>query len=174
MKVYRIEQKWHFFGERFEIIDRNGQLAFYVEGSFFTFPKQFKVYKPTGQLVSQIFKPPFSFLPTFHVQLQNGSHFQINQRLSWFNTRYEVEQLGLSIEGDFWNFNLKLYNCFHRLIADIHQNIWQLISTYDVAVYTDTYTDLVISLVIAINDMKEMKKSRRNQNVADQTLFTTI
>ena len=161
MKTYLVKQKFRLGGERFDIKDDRGNVAYQVEGSFFKIPKTFTIYDASGEQVSEISKEVLTFLPRFEIQLSNGDSFYIRKKLTFFRDKYEFDNLGLRIEGNIWDLNFKLLDDRDQVIAEITKEIFHLTSTYSVTVYEDSYADLVISLCVAI-DYVEMMESQSN------------
>ena len=161
MKTFLVKQKFRLGGERFDIKDDRGNIAYQVEGSFFKIPKTFTIYDAYGEQVSEISKEFFTLLPRFTIQLRNGSNFVIRKKLTFFRDKYEFVHLGLRIEGNIWDLNFKLLDDRDQVIAEIRKEIFHLTSTYTVTVYEDSYADLVISLCVAI-DYVEMLESQSN------------
>ena len=161
MKTFLVKQKFRLGGERFDIKDDRGNIAYQVEGSFFKIPKTFTIYDAYGEQVSEISKEFFTLLPRFTIQLRNGSNFVIRKKLTFWRDKYEFDDLGLRIEGNIWDLNFKLLDDRDQVIAEIRKEIFHLTSTYTVTVYEDSYADLVISLYVAI-DYMEMLESQSN------------
>ena len=51
MKTYFVKQKFRLGGERFDIKDDQGRVAYQVEGSFFKIPKTFTIFDEAGREV---------------------------------------------------------------------------------------------------------------------------
>ena len=49
MKTYFVKQKFRLGGERFDIKDDQGRVAYQVEGSFFKIPKTFTIFGEDGR-----------------------------------------------------------------------------------------------------------------------------
>ena len=159
MRRFLVKQKFRLGGERFDIKDEMGNVAYQVEGSFFKIPKTFTIFDNSGEQVSEISKEFFTLLPRFTIQLRNGSNFVIRKKLTFFRDKYEFDNLGLRIEGNVWDLNFKLLDNRDQVIAEITKELFHLTSTYTVTVYEDSYADLVISLCVAI-DYVEMLESQ--------------
>ncbi len=56
MKQFQVKQRFTFGGEKFDIRDSFGNLAYQVEGSFLEIPKRFIVTNSRGGEVCQITK----------------------------------------------------------------------------------------------------------------------
>ena len=163
MRRFLVKQKFRLGGERFDIKDELGNVAYQVEGSFFKIPKTFTIYDAAGEQVSEISKEVLTFLPRFEIQLSNGDSFYIRKKLTFWKDKYEFDNLGLRIEGNVWDLNFKLLDDRDRdqVIAEITKELFHLTSTYTVTVYDESYADLVISLCVAI-DYVEMLESQSN------------
>ena len=159
MKTFLVKQKFRLGGERFDIKDDRGNIAYQVEGSFFKIPKTFTIYDANGEQVSEIRKEVLTFLPRFEIQLSDGDSCYIRKKLTFWKDKYEFDNLGLRIEGNVWDLNFKLLDDRDQVIAEIKKELFHLTSTYSVTVYEDSYADLVISLCVAI-DYVEMLESQ--------------
>ena len=158
MRRFLVKQKFRLGGERFDIKDEMGNVAYQVEGSFFKIPKTFTIFDNSGEQVSEISKEMLTFMPRFEIQLSNGESFYIRKKLTFFRDKYEFDNLGLRIEGNIWDLNFKLLDDRDQVIA---KELFHLTSTYSVTVYDESYADLVISLCVAI-DYVEMLESQSN------------
>lgn len=116
-----------------------------------------------GQEVSRIEKKPFSFLPQFEVILAYGTSFTIKKALTFLKSRYHVQGLDMTVIGNLWDLDFSLQKSGQE-IANISQNLWYLTSSYTVDIYDEAYSDLVISLVIAIDYVKEQKAAQSSSS----------
>ena len=163
MRTFLVKQKFRLGGERFDIKDEMGNVAYQVEGSFFKIPKTFTIYDVAGEQVSEISKEVLTFLPRFEIQLSNGDSFYIRKKFTFFRDKYEFDNLGLRIEGDIWDWDFKLLDDRDQVIAEISKEFIRLTSTYNLTVYEDSYADLVVSLCVTI-DYVEMLESQSNND----------
>ncbi|WP_062712297.1 LURP-one-related family protein [Streptococcus halotolerans] len=163
MKTFHVKQKMLSLGGKFTIADDLGIPTYQVEGSFLKFPKTFTISDIEGREVSRIEKKFLSFLPRFDVKLADGNHFVIKKAFTFFKSRYQIEGLGIEVKGDVWDLSFNLQKDGHQ-IANIKKELWHLTSTYIVEVYDETYSDLVISLVIAIDYVKEQEAAQASSS----------
>ena len=161
MKTYFVKQKFRLGGERFDIKDDQGRVAYQVEGSFFKIPKTFTIFGEDGREISYITKEPISLLPKFTVDLQDGSSFYIRKKLTLLRDKYDVDNLGLRIEGNIWDLDFQLLNSQDQVVARIQKELFHLTSTYTVTVYENTYADLAISLCVAIDYVEMLENSSK-------------
>lgn len=159
MKTYLVKQKFRFGGEKFDIKDDRGNIDYQVEGSFFKIPKTFTIYDDKGEVVSQIQKTVLTFLPQFEIKLRSGVSFYIRKKFTFLRDRYEFDNLGLRIEGNIWDLEFRLLDSQGQVIAEISKELFHLTSTYQVVIYEDAYTDLVISLCVAIDYVEALENS---------------
>lgn len=156
MKHFQIKQKMWSLGGKFTITDDLGIPVYQVEGSFLQIPKTFTITDMQGSLISQIEKQILTLMPRFDIRLSTGQSFTLRKEFTFFKPRYQIDNLGMTIQGNFWDMDFELFQN-GQLIARISQEWLRLTSTYQIDVYDDAYADLVISLVIAIDYVKEME-----------------
>ena len=159
MKTYLVKQKFRLGGERFDIKDNRGNVDYQVEGSFFQIPKTFTIYDSQGQIVSQITKTLITLLPQFEIKLSSGHSFYIRKKFSFLRDKYKFDNLGLRVEGNIWDLNFRLLDDSNQVAAEITKELFHLTSTYQVSVYDVTYSDLVISLCVAIDYVEMLESS---------------
>ena len=119
MRTYQVKQKFRLGGERFDIKDELGNVEYQVEGSFLKIPKTFTIYDKNGQEVSHITKKTISFLPEFVVELKDGDRFFIHKKLTLFRDKYDIEDLGLRVQGNIWDLEFKLFDDRDQIVDDI-------------------------------------------------------
>lgn len=163
MKCFQIKQKMWSLGGKFTIQDELGSPAYQVEGSFFQIPKTFTITDMQGNIVSQIEKEFLTFLPRFTVKLADGSFFVLRKEFTFFKPRYQIDNFAMTIQGDFWDMDFTLTQNGQR-IAQISQEWLRLTSTYNIEVFEEAYANLVISLAIAIDYVKEMEAAASSLN----------
>ena len=159
MKTYLVKQKFRLGGERFDIKDDRGNVDYQVEGSFFQIPKTFTIYDSQGQIISQITKTLITLLPQFEIKLSSGHSFYIRKKFSFLRDKYKFDNLGLRVEGNIWDLNFRLLDNSNQVVAEITKELFHLTSTYQVSVYDETYSDLVISLCVAIDYVEMLESS---------------
>ena len=98
-------------------------------------------------------------MPRFEIKLSDGTSFYIRKKLTFFRDKYEFDDLGLRIEGNIWDLNFKLLDDRDQVVAEITKELFHLTSTYQVSVYDEAYSDLVISLCVAIDYVEMLESS---------------
>ena len=100
-------------------------------------------------------------MPKFTVDLRDGSSFYIRKKLTFLRDKYDVDNLGLRIEGNIWDLDFLLLNSQDQVVARIQKELFHLTSTYTVTVYENTYADLAISLCVAIDYVEMLENSSK-------------
>ncbi|EHI74679.1 Protein of uncharacterised function (DUF567) [Streptococcus criceti] len=166
MKTFQIKQKMWSLGGKFTINDELGMPAYQVEGSLFKIPKTFKIMDMQGKLIGQIDKQFWSFLPKFQVNLANGQSFTIKRDFTFFKPHYSLENLNMEVQGNFWEMNFNLLQN-GELVARISQEWLRMTSTYNIEVYNEIYSDLVIALTVTIDYVKARKSGGAANSAAN-------
>lgn len=147
------EPLWSF-GTSFTITDKTGQIIYQVKGSFLKWFKTFTITDKNDQFVAELKESWQFFHKQFSLQLADGQVLTIRKKwLSW-KPRYSISHLDLQVKGDFWNLAFTLLDNDQEL-AKIQKKWLRLTSTYHIEVYDETYSDLVIALVLAIEQIKK-------------------
>ena len=100
-------------------------------------------------------------MPKFTVDLQDGSSFTFKKIKFFLHDKYDVDNLGLRIEGNIWDLDFQLLNSQNQVVARIQKELFHLTSTYTVTVYENTYADLAISLCVAIDYVEMLENSSK-------------
>lgn len=161
MKKLYIKQKVFSIGEKFTVMDEQQNPRYYVEGSFMKIPKTFRIEDEQGREISKITKKTISLLPKFFVEIDGQEMIEISKHLTFLKAHYSIEAEGLSVEGNWWDMDF-IVEKDGRRIADINKRWISWGDTYEVTILDETYEHLVISLVIAIDRVKEDERAANN------------
>lgn len=161
MKKLYIKQKVFSIGEKFTVMDEQQNPRYYVEGSFMKIPKTFRIEDEQGREISKITKKTISLLPKFFVEIDGQEMIEISKHLTFLKAHYSIEAEGLSVEGNWWDMDF-IVEKDGRRIADINKRWISWGDTYEVTILDETYEHLIISLVIAIDRVKEDERAANN------------
>ena len=106
----------HFLSNKSFVLEANASLSRMTEerspirwrDHFLRFPKLLPSMDATGEQVSQISKEILTLLPRFEIQLRDGSSFVIRKKLTFWRDKYEFDNLGLRIEGQYLGFEFQI------------------------------------------------------------------
>lgn len=151
-KLY-IKQKVFSVGEKFTVYDEHERPQYHVQGSFMQIPKSFKILNHREEEIAVITKKIFSWLPKFYVDIRNNPQIVIDKELTFFKAKYHISAKGIEVEGNWWDMDFQVMHQ-GRLIADINKRWFTFGDTYEVNVLDEKYEEMIISLVIAIDCVK--------------------
>ena len=156
-KLY-IKQKLFSFGEKFTVYDEQERPQYYVQGSFMQLPKSFKVLNQREKEIATITKKIFSWLPKFYVDIRNNPQIIIDKELTFFKAKYHISAEGIEVQGNWWDMDFQVIR-HGRVIADINKRWLTFGDTYEVNILDEKYEEMIISLVIAIDCVKEDQRA---------------
>lgn len=154
MKKLYIKQKVFSIGEKFTVVDEDQRLHYSVKGSFMKIPKTFSVENEQGKEVSRITKKTISLLPKFFVEINGKEAIEISKQLSFFKAKYSISAEDVTVDGNWWDMDFDVSRK-GRKIAEINKRWISWGDTYEITILDESLEELIISLVIAIDCVKE-------------------
>ncbi|MCD2256914.1 LURP-one-related/scramblase family protein [Agrilactobacillus fermenti] len=164
MRNLYIKQKIISLGEKFTVVDEQQQPVYRVEGSFLKIPKRFKILDNNGNQVGLITKKVISVLPKFFVEVKDRPEVvTITKKLTLLRAKYQIEAKGLAVQGNWWDMDFEVRQG-RNLIAAIHKKWISWGDTYELQITDESYEQLIVSLVIAIDRVKADESGSANSN----------
>lgn len=154
MKKLYIRQKVFSIGEKFTVVDEDQRPRYFVKGSFMKIPKTFRIEDEQGNEVSRITKKVISLLPKFFVEMDGKEAIEISKHLSFLKAKYSISAEDLKVEGNWWDMDFEVSQK-GRKVADINKRWISWGDTYEITILNESLEELIISLVIAIDCVKE-------------------
>lgn len=156
MKSFYIKQKFISLKDDFYVYNENEEQVYKIDGSFMKVPKTFTIYDKEHNERAHIERKPLSLLPTFIVEVEQSYQFKIKKQLSLFKARYSIEGEGVEVKGNFWDmdFTVELNG---REIGKVSKEWLSLGDIYKIDVFDEAWEMIVITLVVAIDRVKEEK-----------------
>lgn len=161
MSELYIKKKVFSLGGHFTVQDQNQQDKYFVKGSFISIPKTFIVTDVRGAEVATITKKVFSWLPKFFIDVSNQEQLAIVKELTFMKARYRIEGQGLIVKGDWLNKNFEVYQGANKL-ATVNERWFTWGDTYEVVIEDEELEHTIISLVVAINFVKQQEEQSRH------------
>jgi uncharacterized protein YxjI len=149
MAKYYINQKFSL-RDRFAVLDENLDDIFLAEGTFFSLGKQIRLTTLDGQELLYIKEKIWTFLAQFEFYIGNQLVCEMKQDFAFFRKKYTVITPQWTIEGDVWSFNYEIREG-SELIATIRKEWFSFMDAYEIDVFVEEYTELVLGMVIAID-----------------------
>jgi Uncharacterized conserved protein len=164
MSKFYLKQKVFSIGEKFTVKDELERDVYTVTGSFFSFVKNFAIFNAGGAEIAKITKKVFSFLPTFFVEIYGKQTFTIKKEFTFFTPKYQIDGLGLNVEGNFWAMDFVVKKGAET-VAVINKKWFTWGDSYEVDVLYPEFETTIITLVIAIDYVKmQQNSSSANSN----------
>ena len=144
-----IKQHIFTFGSKFTVFDGYGNDKYYVEGEIFTFGRKLHIYSLSGNEVAYIEQQLFTFTPLYSVFIDGRRAFDIHKKFTLFCPSYDIEGMGLSVDGDFLGHDYCIYKN-GNLVAEISREWFTFGDCYsiDISDIDDEIPVLCAALVI--------------------------
>lgn len=163
MKKYYFKEKFFKLTDKYPILDENGNEVYFFDQDFKFIGYKAKLKDMDGNILFDISKKVLSFLQTYYVDFYDGSHMEINQKLSFLkrkvNAFYEGKELNL--KGNYLDHDFEVY-FKNNLIAEMNKKFFAFTDQYELTVYDEDFTLLLIALCLCINEMKNRDDAAAN------------
>lgn len=158
MKLY-MKQKFLTFGT-FDIFDENKNAIFFVECPFAFFNRKLTVYDTqTNQQVAFIHQRHGLFTCAYDVDVYGQFFATIQQKLSFWRTNFDIDELGWTIKGSVWDHDFTIYDDNDNVIAVIRKEYFTWSDTFEVDIVNDEDVLYVIATVLAIDACLDHKNN---------------
>lgn len=154
MKKLYIKQQVFSIGEKFTVMDEDQRPRYFVKGSFMKIPKTFRIEDEQGREISLITKKFISLLPKFFVEMNGKEAIEISKQLSFFKAKYSISAEDITVDGNWWDMDFEVSQK-GRKVAEINKRWISWGDTYEITILNEDLEELIISLVIAIDCVKE-------------------
>lgn len=165
MKKYYFKEKFFKLTDKYPILDENGNEAYFFDQDFKFVGYKAKLKDMDGNILFDLSKKVLSFLQTYYVDFYDGSHMEINQKLSFLkrkvNAFYEGKELNL--RGNYIDHDFEVY-FKNNLIAEMNKKFFAFTDQYELTVYDEDFTLLLIALCLCINEMKNRDDAAASSN----------
>ena len=165
MKKYYFKEKFFKLTDKYPILDENGNEVYFFDQDFKFVGYKAKLKDMEGNVLFDISKKVLSFLQTYYVDFYDGSHMEINQKLSFLkrkvNAFYEGKELNL--KGNYLDHDFEVY-FKNNLIAEMNKKFFAFTDQYELTVYDEDFTLLLIALCLCINEMKNRDDAAASSN----------
>lgn len=153
MRKLYIKQRILSLGEKFSVKDEQENEIYFVEGSFMQIPKRFSIMDSRRNEVALVTKKPFSFLPTFIVDVNGQEPIVIKKQLSFLKARYTIDAADLEVHGNWWDMDFELFQK-GKLVGNVNKKWFTWGDSYELSILNDEMESLLIGLVVAIDYVK--------------------
>ena len=157
MKLY-IQEHIFTFGDKFSVLDEQGNEKYYVEGEIFTWGKKLHVYDRHHREVAFIKKELFTFMPCYHVYVGDRDIAQVRREFTFFRPRYYVDGLNWDVEGDFFAHTYRVTKN-GRDIVSIEKEWMTWGDSYELTIAPDADEIVALAVVLTIDCVVESQNN---------------
>ncbi|WP_425448245.1 LURP-one-related/scramblase family protein [Dethiothermospora halolimnae] len=149
---YKVKQKVFSFGDDFTIKDSNDYDQFIVKGKVFSLGDKLKVTDMEGNEVANIEQQLMSFLPKYHIYVNDQIRATVKKELSFFKPKFSIESStgNYSIEGNVISHDFNILKN-GKPVAVVNKEWFAFSDTYGVDIADDEDQGFILSLVIVID-----------------------
>ena len=147
----RIKQRVFAWSDTYDVYDEYGEARYFVKAKLLSFGHQIHVYdKHTGREVGAIRQKLLAFLPQFEIVIGGRTVGTIRKQFSLFTSRYAVDFMGWSVDGDLLHWDYSVYQSGRR-VMNIQKALFSWGDTYTLT-YDQPENEIPgLLLVIAID-----------------------
>lgn len=149
MTKYYINQKFSL-RDRFTILDENQEDAFVAEGKFLSLGKRIKLFTMAGEELLFIKQKVLTILSQYDFYIGEEHLCEMKQEFTFFKKRYNIVTPAWRIEGDVWSLNYEIVEG-NQVIARIQKKWFSWMDAYEIDIFEEDYTELLLGIVIAID-----------------------
>ena len=151
------KQRFFSWFDSYDIYGESGEVLFQVKGRL-SWGKKLEIYDASGRHIGTLLQKIFTFLPTFELYLNDRFIGTIRKGFSFFRPIFEIDCNGWFIEGDWAEWDYRIFDSYGVQVAYISKEIFNWTDTYvlDVADSTNAVTVLMVALAI------DAEKANRN------------
>ncbi len=149
MAKYYINQKFSL-KDRFTILDEEQRDVFMAEGQFLSIGKKITLSTMAGEELLLIREKVWTFLSQYDFFIGDELICEMKQEFTFFKKKYKIVTPPWRIEGDIWALNYEIIEG-SRVIARIQKKWFSWMDAYEIDIFEEDYTELLLGIVIAID-----------------------
>lgn len=160
---YLMKEKWLAWGDDFEILDENGQRAFFVDGRAFSIGKKLSFQDANGRELAFIRQRLLSWGPTYEIENGGRTVATVRKHLfTFFHCKFSVDVPGpddLEAKGNFWDHDY-VFALRDKPVANISKRWVSWTDTYGIEILEPIDPVLILSCAVVIDMICHEEKHR--------------
>jgi uncharacterized protein YxjI len=136
--------------DRFTILDAEQKETFTAEGEMWSLTKKIMLKTMSGEDLLFIDEKFNWLLPTFEFYIGEDLICEMKREMTFFKKKYAIVTPNWQIEGDIWDHNYEIKEG-NDVIASINKEFFSWMDAYEIDVFVEEYTELILGIVIAID-----------------------
>ena len=147
------KQRFFSWFDSYDIYNENGETVYTVKGQL-SWGHCLKIFDAYGNEVGTVKERIFTLLPKFEMYLGEQYIGCIGKELSLFVSRYNIDCNGWHVEGNFFEWEYRIFNALGQSIATVSKEIFNWTDTYVIDVDNPQDALYALMLVLAIDAEK--------------------
>ena len=156
MKLLFKQRVFSWF-DSYDIYDGSGYTVFIVKGQL-SWGHRLNIYDASEQYLATVKERVLTFLPQFELYLAGVSGNQyigkIQKEFSFFHPKFHIDVNGWYIEGDFFEWDYRVFAQNGQLVATVSKELFHFSDTYIIDIARPEDALCALMLVIAIDAEK--------------------
>lgn len=139
--------------DSYDIFDENWEKVYSVEGKL-ALGHTLVVSDYMGRELATLKQRLMTLLPRFDIIMNDTTIGTITQEFSLFKPIFVIDYNGWRVDGNFWEFDYRIYNTAGEEIAIIEKQFFNFTDTYIIDVHNPDNALQVLMTVLAIDAAK--------------------
>lgn len=163
MKKYYFKEKLFKIRDRYYILDENGKKSYYLDQDFKLVGYSATVTNLTNDKQMKIVKKLLNLLPKYEVYFSDRSMMEVRARLAFLRRKVDLyyKDENIRLKGKIMDFNFDVYN-EKELIGSLDKKILSLADQYQLTVFDEKYSDLLVALTLIVDNIKNTESAANN------------
>ena len=152
MKLLFKQRLFSWF-DSYDIYNQAGQVVYTVKGQL-AWGHCLKICDAHGREIGTVKERVFTFLPKFELYLGSNYIGCISKEFTFLKPKYNIDCNGWHIDGDWFEWDYRIYAQSGQCIATISKELWNWTDTYTIDVVNPQDALCALMLVLAIDAEK--------------------
>lgn len=163
MKFFVQQKILTLLRNEYEIKDEEGNIIFYVKSSIL-FPYKLTFYNNKKEVILQIKKRYFRFLPRYDIKVDNKLVAILKGKISIFQKKFKTisktEELNdIQIQGDILGFSFQFIKD-NKAVASVGKKLISIGDRYAIDVKDEDNKNIYLAIAITIDDIVHKRKRK--------------
>lgn len=152
MKKFYVNERFFAIGDKFDILDENGEVVYFAKSALFTFGRQYTVCDQKGSEVAYIRQRLLHLLPNYDLEINGRTVATVQKQFSLFVKKYVIlSEFGdFTVDGDIFAWEFEIRKDDHP-VCFVSKQLMTFRDRYEVTVEDDFDEVFAISLVIILD-----------------------
>jgi uncharacterized protein YxjI len=144
------KQRFFSWFDSYDIYNSSEEVIFTVKGRF-AWEKKLEIYDAAQRHIDTLEQRVFQFMPTYDLYLNDRFAGTIYKRFSFFRPIFDIDCNGWHIEGNWAEWDYKIFDSEGTQIAYISKELFNWTDTYVLDVYDPSNAVTVLMIALAID-----------------------